>query len=159
MNVFQGELIMPSEMKNKFTGLLHESMKNHDEITRNTMRMILSNLKLAEVEKRQELDDSAVLSLVQKEIKSRVESIQDFKKGGRPDLIDTTEKEIKVLEQFLPKQLTDDELKAIVNAAIKEVGASTPADMGKVMKITIPQVQGKASSDRISSMVKELLQK
>ncbi len=150
---------MPSEMKNKFTGLLHESMKNHDEITRNTMRMILSNLKLAEVEKRQELDDSAVLSLVQKEIKSRVESIQDFKKGGRPDLIDTTEKEIKVLEQFLPKQLTDDELKAIVNAAIKEVGASTPADMGKVMKITIPQVQGKASSDRISSMVKELLQK
>ena len=159
MMVFQGETIMLSEMKNKFNELLHESMKNHDEITRNTMRLLLTNLKMAEVEKRQELDDSAILSLVQKEIKSRVESIQDFNKGGRQDLIDTTEKEIKVLEQFLPKQLTDDELKAIVDAAINEVNASNPADMGKVMKITIPQVQGKASSDRISAMVKDLLQK
>lgn len=150
---------MPSEMKMKFNDMLHESIKNHDEITRNTMRMILTSLKLAEVEKRQELDDSAILSLVQKEIKSRIESIQDFKKGGRQDLIDTTEKEIRVLEQFLPKQLTDDELKTIVTAAIKEVNASTPADMGKVMKITIPQIQGRASSDRISSLVKDLLQK
>lgn len=150
---------MPSEMKTKFNDLLHESMKNHDEISRNTMRMILTNLKLAEVEKRQELDDAAILSLVQKEIKSRVESIQDFKKGGRNDLIETTEKEIKVLEQFLPKQLSDEELKTIIDAAIKETNASTPADMGKVMKLTIPQVQGRASSDRISSMVKELLQK
>jgi uncharacterized protein YqeY len=150
---------MPSEMKNKFNDLLHESMKNHDEITRNTMRLILTSLKLAEVEKKQELDDAAILSLVQKEIKSRVESIQDFKKGGRQDLVDTTEKEIKVLEQFLPIQLTDDELKVIVEAAMKEVNASTPADMGKVMKITIPQIQGRASSDRISALVKDLLQK
>lgn len=150
---------MPSELKTKFNDLLHESMKNHDEISRNTMRMILTNLKLAEVEKRQELDDTAILALVQKEIKSRVESIQEFIKGGRQDLIDTTQKEIKVLEQFLPKQLSDEELKAIIDAVIKETSASTPADMGKVMKLTIPQVQGRASSDRISSMVKQLLQK
>jgi len=150
---------MPSELKTKFNDLLHESMKNHDEISRNTMRMILTNLKLAEVEKRQELDDTAILALVQKEIKSRVESIQEFIKGGRQDLIDTTQKEIKVLEQFLPKQLSDEELKAIIDAVIKETSASTPADMGKVMKLTIPQIQGRASSDRISSMVKQLLQK
>ncbi len=150
---------MPSELKTKFNDLLHESMKNHDEISRNTMRMILTNLKLAEVEKRQELDDTAILALVQKEIKSRAESIQEFIKGGRQDLIDTTQKEIKVLEQFLPKQLSDEELKAIIDAVIKETSASTPADMGKVMKLTIPQVQGRASSDRISSMVKQLLQK
>jgi uncharacterized protein len=150
---------MPSELKAKFNDLLHESMKSHDEITRNTMRMVLTALKMAEVEKRQEVDDAAVMALVQKEIKSRRESIVDFKKGNREDLAETTEKEIKVLEQFLPKQLSDDELKAIVDSAIQEVGASTPADMGKVMKIAIPKTEGKASSDRISAMVKELLLK
>jgi uncharacterized protein YqeY len=149
---------MASELKNKFNDLLHESMRNHDEISRDTMRMVLTSLKLAEVEKKQELDDTAVLALVQKEIKSRHESILDFQKGNRPDLVEKAEKEIKVLEQFLPKQLTDDELRAIVEEAIKEVNAQNPADMGKVMKIVIPKVQGKASSDRISGLVKQLLQ-
>ncbi len=149
---------MASELKNKFNDLLHESMRNHDDIARDTMRMILTSLKLAEVEKKQELDDTAVLALVQKEIKSRHESIVDFNKGNRADLVEKTEKEIKVLEQFLPKQLTDDELKTVVEEAIKEVDAQNPADMGKVMKIVIPKVQGKASSDRISGLVKQLLQ-
>lgn len=134
-------------------------MRSQDEITRNTMRLILTSLKLAEVEKKQELDDTAVLALVQKEIKSRHESILDFKKGNREDLVVVTEKEIKVLEQFLPKQLTDDELKEIVSNAISETGAVNPSDMGKVMKIVIPKVQGQAASDRISNMVRELLQK
>jgi uncharacterized protein YqeY len=150
---------MAPELKNKFNDLLHESMRNHDEIARDTMRMVLTSLKLAEVEKKQELDDTAVLALVQKEIKSRHESIEDFKKGNRADLVEKSEKEIKVLEQFLPKQLTDDELKGIVKEAVKEVDAQNPADMGKVMKIVIPRVQGKASSDRISGLVKQLLQK
>lgn len=149
---------MGSELKNKFNELLHESMRNHDDIARDTMRMVLTSLKLAEVEKKGELDDAAVLSLVQKEIKTRHESILEFKKGNREDLAGNTEKEIKVLEQFLPKQLSDDELKAIVSAAVQEVNAVNMADMGKVMKIVIPKVQGKASSDRISTMVKELLQ-
>lgn len=134
-------------------------MRSQDEITRNTMRLILTSLKLAEVEKKQELDDTAVLALVQKEIKSRHESILDFKKGNREDLVVVTEKEIKVLEQFLPKQLTDDELKEIVSSAISETGAVNHSDMGKVMKIVIPKVQGQAASDRISNMVRELLQK
>lgn len=149
---------MASELKNKFNELLHESMRSHDEISRDTMRMLLTSLKLAEVEKKQELDDTAVLALVQKEIKSRHESIVDFKKGNRPDLIEKAEKEIKVLEQFLPKQLSDEELHAVVVEAIKELDAQNPSDMGKVMKIVIPKVQGKASSDRISGLVKQLLQ-
>jgi uncharacterized protein len=150
---------MASILKEKFNSTLHDAMRSQDEVTRNTMRLILTSLKLAEVEKKEELDDTAVLALVQKEIKSRHESILDFKKGNREDLVITTEKEIKVLEQFLPKQLTDDELKALVSAAISETGAATPADMGKVMKIVIPKVQGQAASDRISNMVRELLQK
>lgn len=149
---------MASELKNKFNDLLHESMRSHDEISRDTMRMVLTSLKLAEVEKKQELDDAAVLALVQKEIKSRHESIIDFNKGNRPDLVEKTEKEIKVLEQFLPKQMSDEELKVIVEEAIIEVSAQNPSDMGKVMKIVIPKAQGKASSDRISSLVKQLLQ-
>jgi uncharacterized protein YqeY len=149
---------MVSELKNKFNDLLHESMRSHDEISRDTMRMLLTSLKLAEVEKKQELDDTAVLALVQKEIKSRHESIIDFNKGNRADLVEKTEKEIKVLEQFLPKQMSDEELQAVVNEAIKEVNAKNPSDMGKVMKLVIPRVQGKASSDRISGLVKQLLQ-
>ena len=149
---------MVSELKNKFNDLLHESMRSHDEISRDTMRMLLTSLKLVEVEKKQELDDTAVLALVQKEIKSRNESIIDFKKGNRADLVEKTEKEIKVLEQFLPKQMSDEELQAVVNEAIKEVNAQNPSDMGKVMKLVIPRVQGKASSDRISGLVKQLLQ-
>jgi uncharacterized protein YqeY len=148
-----------SQFKEKFNDLLHDSMRNHDDIARDTMRVILTSLKLAEVEKKAELDDAAVLALVQKEIKTRHESILDFQKGNRQDLVEKTEKEIKVLEQFLPKQLSDEELITIVKAAIQETNAIGMADMGKVMKLVIPQVQGKASSDRISVMVKESLQK
>jgi hypothetical protein len=146
-------------LKDKFNNLLHASIKNHDEVSRDTMRMILTNLKLIEVEKKQPLDDTAILSLVQKEIKMRHESIEDFKKGNRQDLIDRSEAEIKVLEQFLPKQLSDEEVRSIIQATIAEVGASSIAEMGKVMKAALPKMQGKVASDRVSSMVKELLQK
>jgi uncharacterized protein YqeY len=143
----------------KFNNLLHESIKSHDEVARDTMRMILTNLKLIEVEKKQPLDDAAILTLVQKEIKMRHESIEEFKKGNRQDLVERSEAEVKVLEQFLPKQLSDEEIRAVVQTAISEVGASSIADMGKVMKAALPKLQGKAASDRVSSTVKELLQK
>lgn len=149
---------MTTGLKDQFNNLLHEAMRNHDEVTRDTMRMILTNLKLAEVEKKQPLDEAALLALVQKEIKIRHESIEDFKKGNRPDLVERTEAEIKVLEQFLPKQLTDEELRKIVADTIAEVGAQAPSDMGKVMKAVLPKIQGKAGSDRVSALVKELLQ-
>ena len=91
---------MEESLKDKFNSLLHEAMKKKDEVTRDTMRMVLTNLKLAEVEKMQTLDNAAILSLIQKEIKSRHESIEDFIKGNRQDLITRAEAEIKVLEQF-----------------------------------------------------------
>lgn len=150
---------MDAPLKIKLNELLHEAMKSKDEVTRDTIRMVLTSLKLTEVEKKQELDDAGILGLIQKEIKMRHESIVDFKKGGRQDLVDRAEKEIKVLEQFLPKQLSDEELNALIQAAISESGAVAMTDMGKVMKIVIPQVKGQASSDRISGMVKEILSK
>jgi uncharacterized protein YqeY len=150
---------MDVSLKEKFNTLLHEAIKSKDEVTRDTMRMILTNLKLAEVEKKQVLDDNAVLALIQKEIKMRHESIEDFKKGNRLDLVSRSEEEIKVLEQFLPKQLSDAEIKEIIQSAISEVGATAISDMGKVMKVALPKIQGKAASDRVSSFVKEMLQK
>jgi len=150
---------MDVSLKEKFNTLLHNAIKSKDEVTRDTMRMILTNLKLAEVEKKQVLDDNAVLALIQKEIKMRHESIEDFKKGNRLDLVSRSEEEIKVLEQFLPKQLSDAEIKEIIQSAISEVGATAISDMGKVMKVALPKIQGKAASDRVSSFVKEMLQK
>lgn len=150
---------MCASMKDQFNDLLHESMKNHDEVARDTMRMVLTNLKLAEVEKKTTLDDTAIISLVQKEIKTRNESIEDFKKGGRTDLIERTSAEIKVLERFLPKQLSDEEIRSIVQATITEVQAAAISDMGKVMKAALPKMQGQAASDRVSTIVKELLNK
>jgi uncharacterized protein YqeY len=150
---------MEESLKDKFNSLLHEAMKKKDEVTRDTMRMVLTNLKLAEVEKMQTLDNAAILSLIQKEIKSRHESIEDFIKGNRQDLITRAEAEIKVLEQFLPKQLSEPELKKIIKDTITDIGASAIADMGKVMKAVLPKIQGKAASDRVSAIVKELLQK
>lgn len=149
----------PSSLKEKFNQLLHEAMKNKDDVTRDTMRLLLTNLKLAEVEKQQTLDDAAILALVQKELKSRRETIVDFKKGNRLDLVERAESEIKVLEQFLPTQLSDAEIREIVQSAIIETSASTISDMGKVMKVALPKLQGKAASDRVSVIVKELLQK
>lgn len=148
---------MEASLKIKLNELLHEAMKSKDDITRDTVRLVLTSLKLAEVEKKQEMDDAGILALIQKEIKTRHESINDYRKGNRQDLVDQAEKEIKVLEQFLPKQLSDEELKSIIQAAVTELGAATMADMGKVMKIVIPKVQGQAASDRISGFVKELL--
>jgi len=150
---------MDAPLKIKLNDLLHNSMRNKDDVARDTVRMVLTNLKLTEVEKKQSLDDAGILGLIQKEIKMRHESINDYKKGNRQDLVDRAESEINVLEQFLPKQLSDDELKVIIQAAIAESGAVAISDMGKVMKIAIPKVQGQASSDRISGLVKELLSK
>ncbi|MHC1741023.1 MAG: GatB/YqeY domain-containing protein [Anaerolineaceae bacterium] len=146
-------------LKDKFNTLLHEAMKNRDDVTRDTMRMVLTNLKMAEVEKQQPLDNVAILALIQKEIKMRHESIEEFKKGNRLDLVGRTEDEIRVLEQFLPKQLSDLDLKEIIQATITEVGANVISDMGKVMKAVLPKIQGQAASDRVSALVKELLQK
>lgn len=148
---------MDAPLKIKLNDLLHESMKAKDEVTKDTIRLVLTSLKLSEVEKKQEMDDAGILALIQKEIKSRHEAIADFKKGNRADLVTRAEAEIKALEQFLPKQLSDDELKVIVSSAIAEVCAASMADMGKVMKVVIPKVQGQASSDRISAFVKEHL--
>jgi uncharacterized protein len=146
------------KIKNQLNESMKDAMKSGDEVRKRTVRMVLAAIKQVEVDKRIELDDAAVMALLQKEIKGRRESLEEAKKADRSDLIEANEAEIKVLEAFLPQAMPDDELRAIVQAAITETGASTPADMGKVMKIAMVNVAGRAPNDKISGIVRELLQ-
>ena len=147
------------DTKTQINESVKDAMKSGDELRKRTLRMVLAAVKQAEVDKQTTLDDMAVVALIQKEIKNRREAIEEAKKAERPDLIGDNEAEIKVLEVFLPKAMPAEELRALVSAAIAETGAAGPSDMGKVMKIVMPKVAGRAPNDMISSTVKELLAK
>lgn len=145
--------------KEELESALKEAMRSKNEVVRTTIRMALSNIKLAEIEKGSALDDTLIISLLQKEIKVRNEAIADAQKANRPDLVVANLAELKVLEGFLPGQLTEADLMGLVQAAITETGAAGPADMGKVMKNVMPKIQGRAANDAVSSTVKMLLSK
>ena len=147
------------DTKTQLNESVKDAMKRGDELRKRTLRMVLAAVKQAEVDKQTTIDDMAVVALIQKEIKNRREAIEEAKKAERPDLIGDNEAEIKVLEVFLPKAMPIEELRALVQAAIAETGAAAPSDMGKVMKIVMPKVAGRAPNDMISSTVKELLVK
>lgn len=147
------------DTKAKLNESMKNAMKSGDEVRKRTVRMVLAAVKQAEVDKRAELDDMAVTALVQKEVKTRREALEEAKKASRDDLIAANEAEIKVLEEFLPKAMPAEELHALVQAAIAETGAAAPSDMGKVMKVVMPRVAGRAPNDMISAAVRELLTK
>jgi uncharacterized protein YqeY len=134
-------------------------MKANDDVSRRTTRMALAAIKLVEVDKQAALDDAAVMGLLQKEIKNRREAIEEARKANRSDLVGENEAEIKVLEAFLPKAMSPEELRELVQAALAETGAAAPTDMGKVMKVLMPKVAGRAAGDQVSAMVRELLTK
>ncbi|RPI94445.1 MAG: GatB/YqeY domain-containing protein [Chloroflexi bacterium] len=146
-------------IKTELNESVKDAMKSGDEVRKRTLRMVLAAVKQVEVDKRIELDDPAVMNLVQKEVKNRREAIEEAKKANRSDLVEANEAEIRVLQAFLPKAMPAEELQALVKAAIAETGASTPADMGKVMKTVMPKVAGRAPNDMVSAAVRELLQK
>src|SRR5512135_1424844 len=147
------------DIKMQLSEAMKQAMKANDDVARRTTRMALAAVKQAEVDKRTTLDDAAVIALLQKEIKNRREAIEEAKKANRADLIADNEAEIKVLEGFLPKAMSADELRALAQAAVAETGASTQTDMGKVMKALMPKVAGRAAGDQVSAVVKELLTK
>jgi hypothetical protein len=144
-------------LKEKLEHTMHEAMRNRDELTRNTMRLVLAAIKQAEVESRASLDDQGILAILQKEVKIRTETIKELANANRADLVDQAAKETEILNGFLPRQLSNEELSTLAIKAIAEVGASNPADMGKVMKVLLPSVKGLAQPERVSRIVKELL--
>jgi hypothetical protein len=147
------------DIKTKLNDSVKDAMRTNDEVRKRTLRMALAAIKQVEVDKRVALDDMAVIALIQKEIKNRREALDEAKKANRPDLAEANEAEIKVLEVFLPQAMPAEELRVVVQAAIAETGASQPSDMGKVMKVVMGKVAGRAPNDMISQMVRELLQK
>jgi uncharacterized protein len=137
---------------------LKDALRAGDDLRKSTIRMVIAAIKLAEAEKKGTvIDEAAVHTLIQKEIKARREAIADAEKLNRNDLIAAAEAEIGVLESFLPKQLTPDELEALAREAIAEVGAASPKEMGQVMKVLIPRLQGRAAGNQASQMVQKLL--
>jgi hypothetical protein len=136
---------------------LKDAMRSGDELRKRTIRMAVAAIKFAEIEKGAALDETAIASILQKEIKSRRESITDAQRASREDLIASTEAEIGVLEGFLPKAVPLEELETLVKQVIAETGAASMKDMGQVMKVLLPRVQGRAPSDRVSQMVRKFL--
>ncbi|HCC79602.1 MAG TPA: aspartyl-tRNA amidotransferase [Anaerolineae bacterium] len=134
-------------------------MRAGDDITKRTIRMVLAAIKQTEIDRQVTLDEAAILGIIQKEIKTRRESLEEAHQASRPDLVAAADSEINVLKGFLPEELSDNDLMALAKEAVSECGAVSPADMGKVMKILLPRVQGRAPGDRISQAVRHLLQK
>ncbi len=137
---------------------LKNAMRANDEMLKRIYRLILTSVKLAEVDAGKPLDDNATLAVIQKEIKIRRESIEGAQQANRKDLIDEAEKEIQILETLLPKQLSEAELTRLAVEAVQETGAAGPADTGKVMKVLMPKIQGRAPGDRVSQVVRKILQ-
>ena len=144
--------------KNELETLLKEAMRSGNDVRKRTLRMVLSAIKLAEIDKSQALDETGIAGILQKEIKSRRESIADAQRANRPDIITAVEAEIAVIEGFLPKALAPDELENLAKQVITELGAASPKDMGQVMKALLPRLQGRAPGDQVSAVVRKLLQ-
>ena len=138
---------------------MKEAMKTKDTMRKNTIQLVRGGVLQIEKDQKVELDDEGVLDVIAKELKKRRDSLPDFEKSGRMDLIDSLNEEIQVLLGYLPAQLSESEIKTIVEETIGEVSAVTMKDMGKVMAVITSKIKGKADGKIVSSLVKELLTK
>ena len=136
---------------------LTEAIKGGDESRRDTLRLILSELRLAEKELQRPLDESEELQVLQRERKKRVEAAQAFRDAGRDEQADQEEDELEVIEDYMPEPISEDELEQIVDDAIAETGATSLRDLGRVMADVMPQVAGRADGSTVSAFVREKL--
>lgn len=147
-------------LKERIDADLKDAMRSKNELNTSVLRMLKSAIKYKEVEPgAKALDDNAVLQVIASLIKQRRDSVEQFKAGGRADMAEKEEKEIAILQAYLPQQLSAEELKAEVTAAIAAAGAKSQKDMGAVMKVLMPKVQGRAEGKVISDEVKAQLSK
>ena len=146
-------------IKNQLEDSLKDAMKAKDEVKKNTIRLALSSITIAEKEKGNALDDTSVISILQKEIKIRKDSIDEAQQANRPELIVGLNNEIKLISAFLPEQMSEGEVRQVVQRVISEIGASSVTEMGTVMKTSLPLIQGKAPNSLVSKIVREELNK
>ena len=147
------------ETKVRLETALREAMKAGDDVRKRTIRMALAAIRQVEIDRQVKLDEPGVLAIIQKEIKTRKEAIEEARRASRLDIVMETEAEVVVLQAYLPPALGEDELKALAAEAIAEAGASSPAEIGKVMKLLMPRLAGRATGDQASVAVRQLLQK
>lgn len=146
-----------SEIKAKLNDAVKEAMRAKDKARLSTLRLATAALKQIEVDERIELDDTRVLAILDKMVKQRKDSVEQFTQGGRDDLAQIELAEIDVLKDFLPQAMDEAEIASVIQAAIADTGAQDMKDMGQVMAIVKPQVQGRADMGAVSKKVKELL--
>ena len=144
-------------MKDKIAKDIVTAMKEKDKVALETLRMVKGAIQMEEIKVKKELTDDELAVVIGKQIKTRKESIVEFEKGNREDLIEKTNEEIKVLEKYMPEQLSEEEISKVIENAIAELNASGPSDMGKVMGAITPLLKGKADMGLVSKLVKEKL--
>ena len=144
-------------LKEQLAQDLKSSMKNKETIRKNTVQMIRTAILQIEKDKKVTLEDEDILDVIAKQLKQRKDVLPEYEKSGRDDLISQLNEEMEVLMGYLPKQLTMEELRPIVEAAVKETGAATMKDMGKVMAVVMPQIKGKADGKAVNAIVKDLI--
>lgn len=145
------------ELKQTLLSDLKEAMKSKDSLKVDTLRLIISEIKNKEIDLREELGDETIIALLTTQIKKRKEAAGMFEKGGRTDLKEKEEKEITIIQVYLPEQVGEEELRQRIQAVVAETGAQGPRDMGKVMKVVVPEFKGRAEGNLIRSIVTELL--
>ncbi|EEA84300.1 MULTISPECIES: GatB/YqeY domain-containing protein [Peptacetobacter] len=145
-------------LKQKLQEDLKTSMKNKDTLRKSVITLIRSSIKQVEVDKRIELNDDDIIDIISKQLKQRNDSLEQFLDAGREDLVEETRSEIEVLKEYLPQQLSEEELNEIVKQTISEVGATSMKDMGKIMSVIKPKTKGRADGKLINKLVKENLQ-
>lgn len=143
-------------LKEKLMEDLKTSMKNKETIRKNTITMVRAAIKQIEVDQRKEVTEEEIFEIISKQAKERRLAIEDFKRGSREDLVSQTEAEIEILLEYLPKQLTEDEVEQIVVETIKEINATSMKDIGLIMKAVMPKVKGKTDGNIVNKVVKKI---
>ena len=146
------------DLKQKLLDDLKQAMKSGDKVRRSVIRLVMAAIKNAEIARQDTLEDKDILGIVAKEARQHRESIEAFKQGDRQDLVDQEEAELAILNEYLPQQMTQEEILSAARQIIKEVGAQGPGDKGKVMPQLIAQLKGRADGREINAVVTELLQ-
>ena len=144
-------------LNEKLTADLKVAMKEKNKVKKDVIIMIRSDIKQWEVDKRQDVSDEDVIQIISKQVKQRKDSIEDFEKSGREDLVEQNRKEIEILHTYLPTQLTEAEVRGIVKEAIAKVQPESKSDMGKIMGMVMPQVKGRADGKLVNKIVNEEL--
>ena len=148
---------MPSTLKPELTSDMKSSMKSGDKQRLGVVRLMLSAIKQIEVDERIELDDTRIIAVLDKMAKQRRESIAQFSDAGRDDLVAIEQAEIVIIQQYLPEALSDAEINELVEQSIVSTGAATIKDMGKLMGVLKPQLQGRADMGKVSQLIKTRL--